>query len=166
MHKANIILLVILVPIVAFVVWFLRSDSFEPLASESEAVRTLRIGNIPITIEVADTRDERMSGLSGREQLSENSGLLFVFDEIGAPGIWMKEMNFAIDIIWIAPFSSTSSSGGRDTYRVVDIKKNARPESFPEIFYPKERALYVLEVNAGFTDLHNISVGAVVQFSE
>jgi hypothetical protein len=136
-----------------------------PYAPANEASRTIRIGNVPIHIEVADTKEARAQGLSGREQLPANNGLLFVFDELGTHGIWMKNMRFGIDILWIAPFNTTSSSGGREAYRIVDIKENARPESFPETFYSQAPALYVLEVNAGFTDLYNISVGDTVQFS-
>lgn len=166
MSKANIIFLIAIVPVIVFAVWFMRGESFLPYAPENIGLSALRIGNVPIHVEIADTDEERIRGLSGRDVLLPNNGLLFIFDEPGIQGIWMKDMRFAIDIIWIAPFSSTSSSGGRDTYRVVDIKRNAMPESFPEIFYPVEEALYVLEVNAGFTDLYNISVGDAVHFSE
>jgi uncharacterized membrane protein (UPF0127 family) len=38
----------------------------------------------------------------------------------------------------------------------MSIKKNATPESYPEVFIPRSNAKYVLEVNAGFVEENNI----------
>jgi uncharacterized protein len=107
------------------------------------------IGRAALHVLIADTESRRMLGLSYRESLGKNQGMLFVFDEPGKHGIWMKEMKFSIDIIWLD-----------DNLKVVDVKRNISPDTFPEVFEPKADASFVLEVNSGFTDKHDISVGS------
>ena len=106
-----------------------------------------------LDIELADTFRKRVQGLSGRIAIEENKGLFFVFDESDFHSIWMKEMFFPIDIIWID-----------ESLHIVDIKKNALPESYPEVFRPKDRARYVLEVNAGFADEFDLRINDSFSF--
>jgi uncharacterized membrane protein (UPF0127 family) len=47
---------------------------------------------------------------------------------------------------------------------VIFIKKDAQPESYPEIFTPKESASYVLEVISGFSEKNNLKTGEKVKF--
>ncbi|MEK6847268.1 MAG: DUF192 domain-containing protein, partial [Nanoarchaeota archaeon] len=89
--------------------------------------------DIDITIEIADSPEERAKSLSGRESLNENAGLLFVHNQPGIYGIWMKDMKFPIDVIWLD-----------ENYRVVDIAYYVRPDSFPKVFEPKVPAKYIL----------------------
>lgn len=127
--------------------WFLP-------AKEETIKERLEIGRISLEVEVADTSEERARGLSGRENLSENQGMLFIFESADYHSFWMKDMIFAIDIIWI----------GEDK-KIVDITKNAKQESYPASFRPKSPAKYVLEVNAGFSDRHKIKIGDLVLFT-
>lgn len=114
----------------------------------SQDKKQARINNSTIEIEVADTSEERSKGLSGRESLSKNRGLLFIYPEPDFYGIWMKDMKFSIDVIWFD-----------ENYRVIDIVQGVRPESFPKTFKPPAPAKYVLEVNAGFTSEYEIKIG-------
>lgn len=117
---------------------------------ESAAMRqvTLGIGGVDIHVDVADNLTRRTQGLSGRSTLPENTGMLFVFDRADVHGIWMRDMSFPIDILWL-----------NDEMHVVHIKEDADPASYPEIFYPSVMARYVLEVPAGFLRTHNITLG-------
>lgn len=90
-----------------------------------------------IDAEVVSTNLAREEGLSGRNSLSKNRGLLFVFPSPGTFSFWMKDMNFPIDIIWI-----------NEKGIVVDIMENAKPEDYPDSYANKAPALYVLEVPA------------------
>jgi uncharacterized membrane protein (UPF0127 family) len=101
-----------------------------------------------LDIEIADTPAEREKGLSGRTSLAENKGLLFIFEYAGQWGFWMKEMKFPIDMIWL----------GKDL-KVVDVKKNVAPDTYPEVFLPAGDALYVLETKAGFSAKNHIGTG-------
>ena len=116
--------------------------------SDEVKTPTAAIHGYLLELEVARTPEEQTRGLSGRESLAENAGMLFVYERPSLPGFWMKEMNFPIDIIWI----------GSDK-RIVDISENIAPETFPQLFHPRVPAQYVLEVNAGWAKSHNISVG-------
>ncbi|OGI72922.1 hypothetical protein A3D42_01605 [Candidatus Nomurabacteria bacterium RIFCSPHIGHO2_02_FULL_41_18] len=107
-----------------------------------------------IKVELARTPEVQARGLSGRESLKENEGMLFVFDNLGRHGFWMKDMNFPIDIIWIS-----------EDKKVVYIKKDAKPHSYPEIFAPDEDALYALEVVFGFSDKYGLKEGDSVEFA-
>ena len=51
-----------------------------------------------IKVELAITPEARAQGLSGRPSLSENEGVLFVFDKPDKYSFWMKNMNFPLDI--------------------------------------------------------------------
>jgi uncharacterized membrane protein (UPF0127 family) len=106
------------------------------------------IGETAIKVQIADSKKERQKGLSDRAYLQYNSGLLFIFDENDFHGIWMKDMNFAIDIIWLDA-----------ALQVIDYKKNVSPNTYPEVFKPKKKALYVLEVQAGFISSNYIKIG-------
>jgi len=104
-----------------------------------------------VVVEVADTEALREQGLSGRPNLPEGQGMLFVFDTDGVWGIWMKGMQFPIDIVW-ADASGT----------VVTVAVNIAPDTYPDSFYPTIPARYVLELQAGFTATHDIVVGSKI----
>lgn len=116
-------------------------------------IKYVKIGGQEIEVELALTTEKQSEGLSGRSELLENSGMLFVFDKPGKYNFWMKDMNFAINIIWIS-----------EDMKVVYIKKDATPLSYPEIFSPDVDAKYVLEVVSGFSEKNNLKVGDSVEF--
>ena len=114
----------------------------------------VKIGNIVIKAEIADTHLKRIIGLMSKKSLPEDQGMLFVFNQDGFHSIWMMNMSFPIDIIWID-----------NEKKVVDVVKNARPCRLSCTTYkPKEKARYVLEVNANFTEKNGIKIGAELDF--
>lgn len=107
-------------------------------------------------VEVADEDQERQVGLSGRDSLGENNGMLFVFDEKGKYNFWMKNTLIPLDIIYI------------NDNKIVHIVKNAQPAvegKEAQIYQSPEDANYVLELNAGEADEHKFEVGNEVTFS-
>src|SRR6185503_8271922 len=112
----------------------------------------LTIGSSKITVEIADTDETRRQGLSGRESMDENSGMLFDFRNTSntKPAFWMKETRFDLDFIWIK------------NNRVVEITKNVphpdagTPETNLPTYKPSQEVDMVLEVNAGYADRNNI----------
>jgi uncharacterized membrane protein (UPF0127 family) len=136
--------------------YFLKGNGGQKVPSENQLAgnkEIIHINNKAVTVEVADERAEQIQGLSGRTGLEENEGMLFVFPEAQIHYFWMKDMNFSLDMIWIDSMGS-----------VIDITKNISPDTFPKTFGPSSPALYVLEVNAGWSDRNNITVGDVVKF--
>jgi len=127
---------------------------FPKLETENSlAVRMLTIGGKTLEVEIADTLVSRKQGLSGKESLGDNQGMLFVYGEPGNYSFWMKDMKFAIDIIWID-----------ENKKIVDITYNAVPESYPQTFSPKLPAKYVLEVSGLWVEEHGIGIGAVLNY--
>lgn len=108
----------------------------------------LTINATAISVAVADTEDLRVRGLSLQPSLPEDTGLLFIFPQSGMHGIWMRNMKFPIDIIWFD-----------EDFRIIDIHHTVTPDSYPEVFTPKLDARYIVEVSAGFSEKHHISVG-------
>lgn len=127
------------------------TDTFA--TSTESTAPLLRIGERTLSLFVADSFEERAQGLSGQTSLPDGTGLLFIFDEDGDHGIWMKEMQFAIDIVWF------------DENRcVVSVKHNATPESYPEVFYPTRDTRFVLEVTAGVAQEYGFGEGVCVSW--
>jgi len=113
----------------------------------------VKIAGKTLKVDLALTPESQEQGLSGRKELKENEGMLFIFNQADKYSFWMKDMNFALDIIWIS-----------EDFKVVYIKKNALPESYPESFVPNQKAKYVLEVSASFGDINNLKEGDRVEF--
>lgn len=118
-------------------------------------VRLNKRESIPVRVElsqfevlVADDTRERARGLSGLSSLAENQVMLFVFPSDGRHGIWMKDMRFSIDILWL------DAEG-----QVVHIEEHVSPATYPEVFTPRVQARYVVEMNAGLVEKFHIEVG-------
>ena len=126
-----------------------------PVLAEAGGRGEVRIGNrVAVPVEVARTEAEKTRGLSGRDRLAPDRGMLFVYEAPIRPLIWMRGMRFPLDILWI-----------RDG-RVVDLVRGAKapaPGEAPQEFAPREDAQYVLEVPAGFVERQGIAVGDRVE---
>lgn len=122
------------------------SNVYEHFFGERPAV--MYVESTPITVSIADEPEEHTLGLSGTESLGEFEGKLFVFPKEDYYGMWMRDMLFALDIIWI------NNEG-----RIVHIEENVTPESYPDTFVSTVPARFVLEVNAFFARNANVVVG-------
>ena len=118
-----------------------------------ESKRVLKLPGQDVSLIEVNTSATRTRGLSGTKKLPENSGMLFTFDEADKHGIWMKDMYFPIDIFWI-----------NENYMITHIQENVSPDTYPTVFYPKEKSLYVLETNAGFAEKYDLKSGNMLQF--
>ena len=99
----------------------------------------VRIGSQRFSVEVAATEAERQLGLSGRPDLAADAGMWFVMPGPGHYAFWMRDMAFAIDLVWIDAEA-----------RVLDAVRMAPCTVFDcPAFIPPGPASYVLELNAG-----------------
>jgi len=105
------------------------------------------------SLEVALSSEAQRTGLSYRESLADNTGMLFIFNELDNHGIWMKDMNFNLDILWVD-----------ENKQIVYLKQAVTPESFPDIFTPNKPAKYVIEMSSGFISNENLQVGDKLVF--
>lgn len=136
--------------IVIFLGFFLIKEPIKNPVLEN--IKSIQIAGQNIRVDLAIAPEAHEQGLSGRKSLDENKGMLFVFNYSDKYAFWMKDMNFAIDIIWI-----------NENLEVVYIKENVLPSSYPEIYEPEEKAKYVLEVNSGFSKKYNLKIGDEVE---
>ena len=60
----------------------------------------------------------------------------------------MKDMTFPIDIIWID-----------EQFRIIYIKEQVDPSTYPDTFAPDSPARFVLEMNSFFVESFQINVG-------
>ncbi|MEK7464707.1 MAG: DUF192 domain-containing protein [Patescibacteria group bacterium] len=116
----------------------------------------IKINEQFIVADVVISDKDREQGLSGRENLNINEGMLFIFDRAGTYGFWMKDMKIPIDIIWI------------NEGRIVDFKENVDPQVGAKIedlktYYPSSPADQVLELASGRVKLLKVKVGDVVK---
>lgn len=149
-----------LIAVAAFIVLvgLLSQGKLDPFIKKVSVVqdsKSIKIDSTEIKIEVAKSNEERSKGLSNRIKLSDNSGMVFVFPKNSKPVFWMKDTKIALDIIWI------------NNNKIVGIEKDVQPE--PNIIdnklkkYPAPSEIdYVLEVNGGFSDKHNIKVDQMI----
>lgn len=151
LSKNKILILIILVFIAALigVVTLTTQNIYQPKKS------TLKINDTLINVELAETIEKQVRGLSGLEKIDPNYGMLFYFSDYKMRNFWMDGMLFPIDIIWIVDD------------KIIAIDKNIPiPTKEPLKMYPSPSPVnLVLEVAAGFTDKNNIRVGDKVEFS-
>ncbi|MEK7065965.1 MAG: DUF192 domain-containing protein [Patescibacteria group bacterium] len=102
---------------------------------------------------MADTEEKRIKGLGGLASIPRGYGMFFVFDSPDYQSIWMKDMLFPIDIIWIDENS-----------KIIHIEKNISPDTYPKIFTAPFKARFVLELNAGISEFYNLRLGQAIIF--
>ncbi len=101
---------------------------------------------------VADTFLKQAVGLMYRPHLKRNEAMLFTFRRGGIYPIWMLNMRFPIDIIWLG-----------DNFQAIDIAHSVKPCSSIlrcKTYSNKRNARYVLELCAGISNRFGIRVGS------
>jgi len=131
----------------------LRRPGVDTTALPSSGIKVVNIGDTSVRVDLALTPEEKARGLSGRETLAEDQGMLFVFDYTTRHPFWMKDMLIPIDMIWID-----------ENGVVVYMAENALPESYPALFGTNVESKYVLEVVSGFAKRHGVITGSKVEF--
>ena len=93
----------------------------------------ITIGNKSYQVSLAETEEEQMKGLQGIHTLPEDEGVLFVFEEPGEVGFWMKDTLIPLDIIYI-----------NDDDEVIAVEQGVPGD---ETILEHSDVKYVLEVN-------------------
>ncbi|MBT8262666.1 MAG: DUF192 domain-containing protein [Bacteroidia bacterium] len=106
-----------------------------------------------LEIEIAEGEYETQTGLMYRKSMQDDRGMLFIFDDEIRRSFYMKNTEFALDIIFI-----------NSENEIVNIQKNAQPldqTSLPSAAPAK----YVLEVNAGLCDKWTLEAGDRIEWN-
>ena len=149
--RQSLAFFIIIVLSFLYLVYIFDEGSFTPLSFFGGDKPLIYLDNTPLNVDVLQTERERAQGLSGRDTLHPTEGALFVFGENDYHGIWMKDMRISIDIIWID-----------ENLKIIDIKENVAPSTFPRIFEPRSPARFVIETNSNFTSSFGIKVGDTI----
>lgn len=111
--------------------------------------------SIFLTLEHADTPSKRETGLMGRKELQENSGMLFTFEKEGIHSFWAKGCLIPLSLAFLAADGTVTE--------IVDLE--CYPNQSEEHFFlkraksPKKAIRYALEVNQGWFTKNGIKPG-------
>lgn len=90
-------------------------------------------------------------GLSGRDSLASNSGMLFVFAGGDSQRcMWMKDMRFDIDIVWV-----------NTDLRVTSVVPKLTPGTYPQSYCATGK--YVIELPSGDAAARGLRIGQTVK---
>lgn len=110
--------------------------------------------HISVVVEIARDDYTRAMGLMFRENLPETQGMLFIFEKEKSQYFWMKNTPVSLDMIFV-----------NSQNKIVNIEKYTKPYSLQS--YPSIRpAIMVIEVVAGFSERHSVSVGDSIFWNE
>ena len=105
-----------------------------------------------IDAEIAETEETRHLGLMFRENIKEDQGMLFIFEDEEPQGFYMRNTIIPLDIIFV-----------NSKKQIVKIHKHTVP--FSEKTLPSIKpSIYVVEVNAGYTDKFGIQEGFYIDW--
>lgn len=112
-------------------------------------------GEVRLNLDVATSVEKQWLGLSHRESLQKDSGMLFVFPNKQVRTFVMRNMLIPLDIIWI------------EDNRILSCSENLPPEGadYKERYSSRLPVNYVLEVNAGFCLENKVKAGDKVELS-
>ena len=102
-------------------------------------------------VELADDEAERALGLMHREEMAQDRGMLFTYEQPQRSSVWMKNTLIPLDMLFL---------GADGT--IVAIAKNAEPGSLRTINsgFPSQG---FLEINGGQADVLAIKPGDIVR---
>lgn len=134
-------------------------------------------------LEIADTDEERLNGLMGRETLAENTGMLFDFETPDYYSMWMKNTLIPLDMIFFNENGKVIKTAtdrkpmtedlinpcSIDFENALKSKKN-KTIDIDEFFEkcetkylkPKNLVRYVIELPAGTIKASKIRVGDIL----
>lgn len=90
-------------------------------------------------------------GLSGRKSLASGTGMLFIFPDIRQRTMWMPEMNFPLDVVWLDEHLSVVHV----TYGMPPCPNRETCPSYSSLYSVK----YAIEMPQGDATLYGFSLG-------
>lgn len=108
-----------------------------------------------IIVETARTPAEHQAGLSGRNTLPEDSGMLFLFESPDIYPFWMKDTRIPLDIIWL-----------RNNQVVEMTSLNPESNGTTPSHNPAALADSVLELPQGKASTYNIQLGSRLDWND
>lgn len=151
----QVLLLFVLLLLIVGGVFLAQKYSNQDTFFSSTKNPTATINKHTIKLTVARTAEEKEIGLSKTNSISENEGMIFLFEKPDYYSFWMKDMKFPIDIIYI---------NGEE---IVTIEKNVQPPTkgkSPTIYTSTKPSDKVLEIQAGLSEKYNLKKGDRIKY--
>lgn len=155
--KQPILLFLLLVGVIIFTAWLQKGRTLPIPGIGGQPQNTMKVGDKNISVEIADSPVEHEKGLSDRDSLPKDAGMLFVVAKDTQPIFFMRKMKFPLDIIWI------------NDGKIIGFSENLLP---PPPDTPEDKLIqykaplpvdYVLEVNANLVKENNITTDTKIE---
>ena len=129
-------------------------SSINTLACPVELPTTvISITGHSLSVELATTPTSRGCGLSHREDLPQNHGMLFIFPDSRPRSFWMKDTFIPLSIAFL------DKSG-----QILSLLDMVPMQTDPQ-YQSGQPASYALEVNQGWFHAHGIEIGDIVEMN-
>lgn len=152
--KLSLLSFVLLLALVSFGAGYtIFADDTDKETQKSSVVLTLKDGSnrdVKFDLESVSSVEDQRQGLSGRSGLDDKSGMIFLYDTAAERCFWMKDMKFAIDIIWL--------DAGK---KITRIERSLSPDTYPTTYCAS--AKYVVELPAGTAQRYDLSLSDQLQ---
>ena len=139
-----------------FLVFGFFGNSGERQTGEQDVMKqVVTVRDAVFNVNIANTPEEQQNGLMGVTNLSDNNGMLFIFDRPRVAAFWNKNVLIPLDVLWIR--------SGRVT-GIYSMRPEA--ESGVRVIESPGAVDLVLEIAGGAAERMNISVGDEIQFND
>lgn len=149
MDRFRIIIAIVIIIIIGALVFFLFNRRTPVPFTKHGPTATIKGHTFYVTL--AQTDQQKVTGLSNTNSLPQDEGMYFPFDTAGYYGFWMKEMRYPLDILFI------------HNNKIVSLYQNIQPPKDAntplQVYKPTEPADGVLEINAGKAKQYGIKTG-------
>jgi len=113
----------------------------------------LNIKGIQLNLEIAATPEARRCGLSGRNDLPPDAGMLFVLPEVMPFAVWMKDTRLPLDIAFID-----------DTGRILAIRQMV-PSQKDLIYTSPQPVRYAIETRQNWFQDHHVQIDDILELT-
>ncbi len=142
--QRNILLAVAAIAVIVAALGFFLNSS-QTISASRQAMRlpvdpvalvaVTATGEHDFQIEIADDSSERSAGLMFRQDMADDHGMLFVFEQSRPVGFWMKNTPMPLDLVFIGadgivrdvlpgePFSEASIGPAEPVRFVLELKR-------------------------------------------
>lgn len=103
-----------------------------------------------VDVRIAESRQQKIVGLSETPTLRNGSGMLFPYDESGEHTYVMRGMDYPLDIVFV---------GGDGRINAIESAPAPGPNQDGNDIQRTGTGKYVLEVPRGWTESHEIDIG-------
>lgn len=113
------------------------------------SVEKIKVGLVILNVEIAKTPEEQEHGLMFRKKISDEQGMLFIYQEERELSFWMKNT--------FIPLSIGFFNKNRELIDVQEMSPvmSEMQQAIPS-YRSRGKAMYALEVNQGWFKRHNI----------